>query len=133
VQDARKGCTPEQNVRRVADAEPRFEPSGLQFLRANSCSVALCCRGTKGARFAGMETSSTDGLAAATHEAIPVAPFAMRGGPARALGAAIARRLYPQAPRKPPDTIVVCGRCVVVKPVGFLCERDGHLVFTSNS
>jgi len=80
-----------------------------------------------------METLSKDGLGATAHDAIPVAPFAIRGGHARAIGEAIARRLQPHARAhgKLPDKIVLRGHCVVVTPVGFLCEHDGHLVFTS--
>jgi hypothetical protein len=80
-----------------------------------------------------METLSNDALAPEAGDVIPVAPFQIAGGPARALGQAIAKRLRPggQARRKPPHAIVFCGRCIVVRPVGFLCEHDGHLVFTS--
>jgi hypothetical protein len=82
-----------------------------------------------------METLSKYGLGPTARDAIPVAPFAIRGGPARALGEAIVKRLQPRARSHgdPPRTIVLFGRCIAVTPVGFLCERDGHLVFTSTS
>jgi hypothetical protein len=97
------------------------------------------CTASKRARrvheSAGMTTSSDAYRAAPAHDVIPVAPFAIAGGRARALREAIVKRLHhhAEAHGKTPRAIFWCGRFVIVRPVGFLCERDGHLVFTSNS
>jgi hypothetical protein len=82
-----------------------------------------------------MKTPSDADRTAPAHDVIPVAPFAIAGGRTRALGEAIINRLHPhaQAHGEQPRAIVRCGCFVIVKPVGFLCEQDGHLVFTSTN